>query len=147
MRIRSTDLVICFSKRLRRKPSAHPSRRAANTLPTDKRKTILTGVGVTPGAGEVIRGRQRENSIKHIKLFNPVRMSRELVTTPSESYSLRTRRVAAGAVAMARTAKQMATGRLCIKKKSAQKTSKKVMAVSQKEIVRTVFPIFLKRSC
>jgi hypothetical protein len=125
----------------------HPSRRETKTLPSDTRKTTLTGVAATPGRGEIIRGRQRENTVKHIKLFKPVRMSNELVTTPSESYSLSTRRVAAGAVAMASTAKQMATGRLCVKKKSEQKTSEKVMAVSQREMVSTVFPIFLKRSC
>jgi len=125
----------------------HPSRRETKTLPSDTRKTTLTGVEATPGRGVIIRGRQRENTVKHIKLFKPVRMSNELVTTPSESYSLSTRRVAAGAVAMASTAKQMATGMLCVKKKSEQKTSEKVMAVSQREMVSTVFPIFLKRSC
>ena len=86
------------------------------------------------------------NKVKHIKLFNPVRIRREFVTTPSESYSLRTRRVAAGAVAIERIPRQMATGKFVVKKKIEQKTRKKVAKVSQREMVITFFPIFLKRS-
>jgi len=120
--------------------------RAMTTLPKENNKTMFAELEDIPVAGVIMKGTKRENTIKQIKLFNPVRMSNELVTTPSESYSLRTRSVAAGAVAMARIPRQMANDRLVVNKKSAEKTIEKVKIVSHREIVRTVFPIFLKRS-
>jgi len=123
-----------------------PIVRAMTTLPKENNKTMFAELEDIPVAGVIMKGTKRENTIKQIKLFNPVRMSNELVTTPSESYSLRTRSVAAGAVAMARIPRQMANDRLVVNKKSAEKTIEKVKIVSHREIVRTVFPIFLKRS-
>jgi hypothetical protein len=144
--IRSADLVMRFSKRLKRKPSMKPTMRAKATLPKENNKTLLAKLEDSPVIGVIRMGTKRENITRQIKLFNPVSMSSELVTTPSESYSLRTRRVAAGAVAMARIPKQTANDRLVVKKKSAEKTIQKVKVVSHRETVRTVFPIFLKRS-
>jgi len=123
-----------------------PIVRAMTTLPKENNKTMFAELEDIPVAGVIMKGTKRENTIKQIKLFNPVRMSNEVVTTPSESYSLRTRSVAAGAVAMARIPRQMANDRLVVNKKSAEKTIEKVKIVSHREIVRTVFPIFLKRS-
>ena len=138
--------MIRFSKTLKRKPRMKPAARETSMLPKEEKMVKINVVEDSPWDRAITVGKQMVNKVKHIKLFNPVRIRSELVTTPSESYSLRTRRVAAGAVAIERIPRQMATGKFVVKKKSEQKTKKKVAKVSQREMVIIFFPIFLKRS-
>jgi hypothetical protein len=123
-----------------------PTARETSKLPRDEISVTLKVVNDSPWDKLIIIGKQRVNRVKHIKLFNPVRTSRKFVTSPSESYSLRTRRVAAGAVAIDRIPRHIATGAFVVKKRSEQKTIMKVKKVSHREMVITFFPIFLKCS-
>jgi hypothetical protein len=144
--IRSLGLVIRFSKKLRKKPRAKPTARESRIPPKDEKRANKNGVKDSSGA-RVIIGKQRVNRIKHTILFKPVRVMSESVTTPSESYSLRTRIVAAGAVAMAKIARQMDSFVFWVKIIRGINTKRKVRTVSQREMVSILLPIFLKRSC
>lgn len=115
-------------------------------LPRDEKMVNTNGVK-DGSVARVISGKQSVNRVRHIKLFKPVRVMRESVTTPSESYSLRTRSVAAGAVAMEKIAKQMDSFRSFVKTMRGRNTRTKVIRVSQRETVSILLPIFLKRSC